>query len=58
MAHSCPECGQTCHCGGDIDDCCLEGTEEEMNCTCCIDKVLGDDEDDYFEGDPPDTGAK
>ena len=20
MAHTCPECGQLCHCGGDIDD--------------------------------------
>ena len=24
MAHSCPDCGYTCHCGGDIDDCCLQ----------------------------------
>ncbi len=20
MSHTCPECGHTCHCGGDIDD--------------------------------------
>lgn len=20
MAHSCPNCGMACHCGGDIDD--------------------------------------
>lgn len=23
MAHECPECGQTCYCNGDIDDCCF-----------------------------------
>lgn len=24
MAHSCPDCDQLCHCGGDIDDCELD----------------------------------
>ena len=29
--HSCPECGQACYCGGDIDDCPVD-TEAEDNC--------------------------
>lgn len=36
MAHSCPECGQACYCGGDIDDIFLEDTEEEENCNHCL----------------------
>jgi len=32
MAHECPECGYTCHCGGDIDDVCWG---EEVACICC-----------------------
>lgn len=50
MAHSCPECGSACYCGGDIDDLFLEGTEEEAHCNHCD----GDDEehedyDDYSD---------
>ena len=22
MSHECPDCGELCHCNGDIDDCC------------------------------------
>ncbi len=44
MAHSCPECGQTCYCNGDIDDCELEGGEDE--CYHC-DDVEDEPEDDY-----------
>jgi hypothetical protein len=33
MAHECPECGEVCYCGGDIDDCEFSGTEEQMNCS-------------------------
>lgn len=47
MAHSCPECGQTCYCGGDIDDCEFEGTEEEANCMHCVDDGHEDHDDDY-----------
>ena len=43
MAHSCPDCGCLCHCGGDIDDLCLDGTEEERYCSCCQQY----DEEDY-----------
>jgi hypothetical protein len=43
MAHECPECGQTCYCGGDIDDCCLHGSEEEFMCHHCPDDYDSDD---------------
>lgn len=44
MAHTCPHCGQYCHCGGDIDDICFG---EKLTCTCCY----GDDEedDDFYD---------
>jgi hypothetical protein len=46
MAHSCPECGQVCYCGGDIDDCCFDNTPEQNRCGHC--PMWGDDdEDDY-----------
>lgn len=44
MAHSCPVCGCTCHCGGDIDDICFDSNEELDSCTCC-DEFEEDDED-------------
>lgn len=31
MAHECPSCGRTCHCGGDIDDI---NFGEEYSCDC------------------------
>lgn len=62
MAHECPICYQTCHCGGDIDDICLSGTDEEMMCTHCDDDDCGDDDEwdmdfDYDEdrNDPNDS---
>lgn len=33
MAHTCPECGVTCHCGGDIDD--IDFGEPDGYCSCC-----------------------
>jgi hypothetical protein len=33
MAHSCPECGSTCYCGGDIDDCLFDFEEDVISCT-------------------------
>lgn len=53
MAHSCPECGLICHCGGDIDDCCFEGTPEERACGHCPIDGYDDDEPD-FTSDPDD----
>lgn len=35
--HSCPECGQACYCGGDIDDVELEGGEDD--CLHCDDEA-------------------
>jgi hypothetical protein len=35
MAHECPDCGMQCHCGGDIDDCCLNAEEDVNACTHC-----------------------
>lgn len=55
MAHSCPECDQCCHCGGDVDDCIIDGNEAQMKCNHCPwDGVESDDEDiddmtDWFE---------
>lgn len=46
MAHSCPDCGQTCYCGGDIDDILME--EGEVCCTHCDDC---EENDSYFEDD-------
>lgn len=43
MAHECPICYMNCHCGGDIDDMCFNGTKEEMMCTHCDDAEEGDD---------------
>jgi hypothetical protein len=41
VAHSCPACGQWCHCSGDIDDIeCRSPDWVWQNCTCC-------DENDY-----------
>lgn len=48
MAHSCPICDMLCHCGGDIDDCQLDGTAEQNNCRHCDEF---DYDDDYFDDD-------
>ncbi len=32
MAHECPECGQMCYCGGDIDDCCNNFERDLIRC--------------------------
>jgi NTP pyrophosphatase (non-canonical NTP hydrolase) len=49
MAHTCPVCGMTCHCNGDIDDICLDLEDvlyqvDILACTHCP-----DDEDDFEE---------
>jgi hypothetical protein len=38
MAHSCPECGQVCYCGTDIDDCIFDREEDVVNCVHCLGK--------------------
>ena len=51
MAHECPECGMTCYCGGDIDDCLHNFRDDVMNCQHCPD----DNDDDYdYDLGPPD----
>ena len=54
MAHSCPDCGMACYCGGDIDDCLLDETEAANTCIHCEPANFIQDEDDplddYIEG--------
>jgi len=45
MAHSCPECGQCCYCGSDIDDCLFDFDEDVDACAHCD----GEQGDDYEE---------
>ena len=54
MAHSCPDCGQICYCGGDIDDIDFgDDTDEAELCTHCPTFVDDFDEcdDDYDDDD-------
>lgn len=53
MAHSCPDCGQVCYCGGDIDDCCFDGTSEQRACVHCPFDVGDDEDDDYPVDEEP-----
>lgn len=32
MGHTCPDCGQACYCGADIDDCMNEFFVDVVNC--------------------------
>jgi hypothetical protein len=49
MAHTCPDCGQHCHCGGDIDDCSFDNTPEQDACMHCD---PFDDEDGEMDDEP------
>lgn len=57
MAHSCPECGQTCYCGGDIDDICFENTKEERNCRHWK-ECANDDPDDNYPVEDDEAGER
>lgn len=46
MAHTCPKCGYSCHCGGDIDDL---NFGELFECNHC--GQWDDDEDEDFDCD-------
>ena len=46
MAHTCPECGCTCHCHEDIDDIVLDNDEDIITCEHCLSNL---DEDDFIE---------
>lgn len=54
MAHSCPDCGQACYCGGDVDDVLL--VEGSSTCTHCDDMEDRDweDYDEWEEDDEED----
>lgn len=47
MAHTCPECGMTCYCNGDIDDLCLDFEEDVLACTHCDSDDMGDFEEEF-----------
>jgi hypothetical protein len=50
MAHECPDCGLSCHCNGDIDDCLLNDEEDVIACRHCPpERELEDEYDDPFE---------
>lgn len=40
MAHKCDECGDTCYCGGDIDDIVFEDSDFTSRCNHCEGKFL------------------
>lgn len=51
MAHTCPNCGCTCHCRGDIDDI---NFGERLDCDCCKEKMGDfdcDELDDSYDED-------
>lgn len=48
MAHTCPNCGEVCYCGGDIDDCEFDGTDEQFNCTHCPDGLDEEGDNDFL----------
>jgi hypothetical protein len=52
MAHSCPDCGQACYCGGDLDDCLFDDTVAADLCTHCFARE-DDGEADGLETDEP-----
>lgn len=54
MAHSCPECGQWCHCCGDIDDCDVGDYYAVEHCTCCLSVDHDWDALDDWDDDDPD----
>lgn len=49
MSHECPDCGQTCYCGGDWDDCCWDDPESVMKC-CHCESGDGDDMNEDYQG--------
>lgn len=54
MSHTCPECGQVCYCGGDIDDCCFDFEENVIRCTHYLE--CEQQKDDYPEEEQKGTG--
>ena len=50
MAHNCPDCGQLCFCGGDIDDCCNDFEGDVLNCSHYLTEGCSDS--DFQDEDP------
>ena len=61
MAHSCPECGEVCYCGGDFDDLLLDDTEYQEECIHCLGVFDPDEPEDWddvpLEGEYEDDDA-
>jgi hypothetical protein len=52
MAHSCPDCGEACYCGTDIDDCLFDNEDDVIACTHCLyEDSREDDCDDTYSPD-------
>ena len=49
MSHPCPECGQSCNCCGDVDDCEMDTLDSYVSCCHCV--GLDDSDDDYCRED-------
>jgi len=54
MAHTCPECGSTCYCNGDWDDCCLDLPDDVNACKhwveCNNEEDISEEEYDLLQG--------
>ncbi len=49
MAHTCPECGMLCHCGGDIDDLQWgDDSPEAMGCSHWKECEGDEDDEDFY----------
>ncbi len=51
MSHECPDCGVTCYCNGDVDDCCFNTPMEVYRCKHCPPEQFDDDEEEFLEED-------
>ena len=54
MAHTCPECGFICHCGGDIDDIVIGIAPPRRYCAHCQEEDLYDDGEEFFDDEDDD----
>jgi hypothetical protein len=57
MAHSCPDCGSTCYCNGDIDDLLLDDDDDVNACTHYLQRECdGFERDEDEDEDESDLG--
>lgn len=57
MAHECPECGQICHCNGDIEDMENQEVENYVNCIHYLRPECSAGDDDEESMYPEETEA-